>query len=240
MSIWNYVVTAHKPTNVTHSCVGNFTGPQDLNLIVAYILFPSSLRVLLLFHYLFSISWFIFQFHSVNVHESRFTCFLLMVCRYTIYFSFYFRIFILDLLFYSLDSVTLLVFELNHFRIIYCCSCYFHVLFWRLCNRVGLMWISSVAVCVGCSIIWKNRYSRAFSPSCENDKNIFVSSMLYNILVLFSIKSLHGFFLCLIVCVSNRVKHRIYCSLLLKDINSAFFNGIPKLPSLLHGMHKKT
>nr|XP_027191973.1 DNA damage-binding protein 1 isoform X1 [Cicer arietinum] len=35
MSIWNYVVTAHKPTNVTHSCVGNFTGPQDLNLIVA-------------------------------------------------------------------------------------------------------------------------------------------------------------------------------------------------------------
>ncbi|KAH1142164.1 hypothetical protein GYH30_033031 [Glycine max] len=23
MTIWNYVVTAHKPTNVTHSCVGN-------------------------------------------------------------------------------------------------------------------------------------------------------------------------------------------------------------------------
>ncbi|KAH1099267.1 hypothetical protein J1N35_016188 [Gossypium stocksii] len=35
MSTWNYVVTAHKPTNVTHSCVGNFTGPQELNLIVA-------------------------------------------------------------------------------------------------------------------------------------------------------------------------------------------------------------
>uniref|UniRef100_A0A6N2MA95 DNA damage-binding protein 1 n=1 Tax=Salix viminalis TaxID=40686 RepID=A0A6N2MA95_SALVM len=35
MSVWNYVVTAHKPTNVTHSCVGNFTSPQDLNLIVA-------------------------------------------------------------------------------------------------------------------------------------------------------------------------------------------------------------
>ncbi|KAM7524858.1 hypothetical protein LguiA_014760 [Lonicera macranthoides] len=34
-SIYNYVVTAHKPTNVTHSCVGNFTGPNDLNLIVA-------------------------------------------------------------------------------------------------------------------------------------------------------------------------------------------------------------
>ncbi|KAM7270364.1 hypothetical protein ACFE04_029578 [Oxalis oulophora] len=35
MSIWNYAVTAHKPTNVTHSCVGNFTGPQELNLIIA-------------------------------------------------------------------------------------------------------------------------------------------------------------------------------------------------------------
>ncbi|KAH7654344.1 DNA damage-binding protein 1 [Dioscorea alata] len=35
MSVWNYVVTAHKPTNVTHSCVGNFTAPQELNLIIA-------------------------------------------------------------------------------------------------------------------------------------------------------------------------------------------------------------
>ncbi|KAI3988674.1 hypothetical protein MKX01_027038 [Papaver californicum] len=35
MSLWNYVVTAHKPTNVTHSCVGNFTSPHELNLIVA-------------------------------------------------------------------------------------------------------------------------------------------------------------------------------------------------------------
>ncbi|KAL3643734.1 DNA damage-binding protein 1a [Castilleja foliolosa] len=35
MSVWNYVVTAHKPTNVTHSCVGNFTAPNELNLIVA-------------------------------------------------------------------------------------------------------------------------------------------------------------------------------------------------------------
>ncbi|GMN54596.1 hypothetical protein TIFTF001_023726 [Ficus carica] len=35
MSIWNYVVTAHKPTNVTHSCVGNFTAPHELNLIIA-------------------------------------------------------------------------------------------------------------------------------------------------------------------------------------------------------------
>jgi len=36
MSSWNYVVTAHKPTNVTHSCVGYFTNPQELNLIIAY------------------------------------------------------------------------------------------------------------------------------------------------------------------------------------------------------------
>ncbi|XP_020248507.1 DNA damage-binding protein 1a [Asparagus officinalis] len=35
MSMWNYVVTAHKPTNVTHSCVGNFTSPHELNLIIA-------------------------------------------------------------------------------------------------------------------------------------------------------------------------------------------------------------
>ncbi|XP_074558641.1 DNA damage-binding protein 1a [Curcuma longa] len=35
MSVWNYVVTAHKPTSVTHSCVGNFTSPQELNLIIA-------------------------------------------------------------------------------------------------------------------------------------------------------------------------------------------------------------
>eukprot|EP00966_Prymnesium_polylepis_P240241 5555660-Prymnesium_polylepis.1 len=32
---FNYVVTAHKPTNVTHSLTGNFTGPDELNLIVS-------------------------------------------------------------------------------------------------------------------------------------------------------------------------------------------------------------
>ena len=32
---FNYVVTAHKPTAVIKSCVGNFTGPSDVNLIVA-------------------------------------------------------------------------------------------------------------------------------------------------------------------------------------------------------------
>ena len=43
MSGWNYVVTAHKPTNVTHSCVGYFTNPQELNLIIAYPHFGGSL-----------------------------------------------------------------------------------------------------------------------------------------------------------------------------------------------------
>jgi hypothetical protein len=33
----NYVVTAHKPTAVTHAVVGNFTSPTDVNLIVAYV-----------------------------------------------------------------------------------------------------------------------------------------------------------------------------------------------------------
>lgn len=32
---WNYVVTAHKPTNVTQSVVGHFTSPKDINLIIS-------------------------------------------------------------------------------------------------------------------------------------------------------------------------------------------------------------
>ncbi|CAN1823275.1 DNA damage-binding protein 1 [Linum perenne] len=55
MSVWNYVVTAHKPTNVTHSCVGNFTSPQELNLIIAkctrieiHLLTPQGLQSFLL------------------------------------------------------------------------------------------------------------------------------------------------------------------------------------------------
>ncbi|XWS62379.1 hypothetical protein CRYUN_Cryun06bG0005900 [Craigia yunnanensis] len=54
MSVWNYVVTAHKPTNVTHSCVGNFTSPQELNLITAkctrieiHLLTPQGLQPML-------------------------------------------------------------------------------------------------------------------------------------------------------------------------------------------------
>eukprot|EP00240_Pyramimonas_obovata_P000173 CAMPEP_0118957844 /NCGR_PEP_ID=MMETSP1169-20130426/62317_1 /TAXON_ID=36882 /ORGANISM="Pyramimonas obovata, Strain CCMP722" /LENGTH=1091 /DNA_ID=CAMNT_0006905945 /DNA_START=129 /DNA_END=3404 /DNA_ORIENTATION=- len=35
MSIWNYCVTAHKPTSVTHSCVGHFTSETEVNLIIA-------------------------------------------------------------------------------------------------------------------------------------------------------------------------------------------------------------
>ncbi|KAM0921927.1 hypothetical protein ACQ4PT_006526 [Festuca glaucescens] len=54
MSKWNYVVTAHKPTSVSHSCVGNFTGPHQLNLIVAkctrieiHLLTPQGLQPML-------------------------------------------------------------------------------------------------------------------------------------------------------------------------------------------------
>jgi len=34
MSKFNYLVTAHRPSVVTHACVGNFTSPSDLNLIL--------------------------------------------------------------------------------------------------------------------------------------------------------------------------------------------------------------
>ncbi|KAL9818275.1 putative transcription factor WD40-like family [Arabidopsis thaliana] len=54
MSVWNYAVTAQKPTCVTHSCVGNFTSPQELNLIVAkstrieiHLLSPQGLQTIL-------------------------------------------------------------------------------------------------------------------------------------------------------------------------------------------------
>uniref|UniRef100_A0A2P2KL79 Uncharacterized protein MANES_06G061000 n=3 Tax=Rhizophora mucronata TaxID=61149 RepID=A0A2P2KL79_RHIMU len=54
MSVWNYVVTAQKPTNVTNSCVGNFTSPQELNLIIAkctrieiHLLTPQGLQPML-------------------------------------------------------------------------------------------------------------------------------------------------------------------------------------------------
>ncbi|KAI4365220.1 hypothetical protein MLD38_021226 [Melastoma candidum] len=54
MSVWNYVVTAHKPTNVTHSCVGNLTSPHELNLIIAkctrieiHLLTPQGLQPML-------------------------------------------------------------------------------------------------------------------------------------------------------------------------------------------------
>ncbi|CAA7054607.1 unnamed protein product [Microthlaspi erraticum] len=54
MSVWNYVVTAHKPTCVSHSCVGNFTSPQELNLIIAkctrieiHLLTPQGLQTIL-------------------------------------------------------------------------------------------------------------------------------------------------------------------------------------------------
>lgn len=38
----HYVVSAHKPTVVTHSVVGRFTGTDDLNLIIAYACWQNS------------------------------------------------------------------------------------------------------------------------------------------------------------------------------------------------------
>ncbi|XP_047054864.1 DNA damage-binding protein 1-like isoform X1 [Lolium rigidum] len=50
---WNYVVTAHKSTAVSRSCVGNFTAPHHINLIVAkctrieiYLLTPQGLQLM--------------------------------------------------------------------------------------------------------------------------------------------------------------------------------------------------
>jgi DNA damage-binding protein 1 len=37
LSGYNYVITAHKPTSVTQSVVGSFTGSSDVNLIIAYV-----------------------------------------------------------------------------------------------------------------------------------------------------------------------------------------------------------
>lgn len=52
MSCWNYVVTAHKPSHVTHSCVGAFTSPGEANLVVGkgtrveiHLLTPQGLQV---------------------------------------------------------------------------------------------------------------------------------------------------------------------------------------------------
>ena len=51
---YNYVVTAQKPTSVTHSVVGNFTHEDELNLVVAkctrveiHLLTPQGLQAMM-------------------------------------------------------------------------------------------------------------------------------------------------------------------------------------------------
>lgn len=51
---YNYVVTAQKPTAVNAAVVGNFTGPNDLNLVIAkntrieiHLVTPEGLRPML-------------------------------------------------------------------------------------------------------------------------------------------------------------------------------------------------
>lgn len=34
--MYNYVVSAHKPSAVTHALTGHFTSPDDMNLILRY------------------------------------------------------------------------------------------------------------------------------------------------------------------------------------------------------------
>lgn len=78
MSIWNYVVTAHKPTNVTHSCVGNFTAPQELNLIIAYASLSSSSSTVRVF----TLVSLICSFVSGNALVSKYICWLLRDFRF--------------------------------------------------------------------------------------------------------------------------------------------------------------
>lgn len=35
--LYNYVVTAHKPTAVSHAAMGSFTSPTDVNLIIGCV-----------------------------------------------------------------------------------------------------------------------------------------------------------------------------------------------------------
>lgn len=69
MSVWNYVVTAQKPTSVTHSCVGNFTSPQELNLIVAYGSFPLFCRPYFFFLPTLCVKMLIWGFRVFSVHH---------------------------------------------------------------------------------------------------------------------------------------------------------------------------
>ena len=75
MTIWNYVVTAHKPTNVTHSYVGN--------LIIAYLLILFPFPRVPFFSFIFVSTYlpFHFVFLPGNARASRFTCFLPKACR---------------------------------------------------------------------------------------------------------------------------------------------------------------
>ena len=43
---YNYVATAHKPTSVEHSAVGNFTSAHDQNLIISYVLSIGNVSIL--------------------------------------------------------------------------------------------------------------------------------------------------------------------------------------------------
>lgn len=109
---------------------------------------------------------FLFCFHPGNALASRFTCLLLMACRYTqsiftrTFFDFELDRWIFELNPSILNSIILLEHVVT-----------FHVLnFGWLCNRMDFLF----AVYIGCAIIWKNCYTWAFSPSCENKASLFL------------------------------------------------------------------
>jgi hypothetical protein len=143
MSTWNYVVTAHKPTNVTHSCVGNFTSPQDLNLIIAFVLFNTTLILGFFLFFLQFLNLFIFFFQEMHSHRDSFA-----------YSS-------------GLTGIHNNFFDFVSAQSSFCCCCCCCWLIF-LINLIFLF-----AVYLRCAVIWKNCYARAFSPSCENHKSIF-------------------------------------------------------------------
>lgn len=57
-----YVVTAHKSTAVTHTVVGNFTSPTDLNLIVG-----KHTRIEGSFQIIFTVRRFIMNFRETKL-----------------------------------------------------------------------------------------------------------------------------------------------------------------------------
>jgi hypothetical protein len=76
---YNYVVTAHKPTGITHAIVGQFTSPDDVNLITAY-----GVECACTFnHEMLTVLVLVGQVHALKSTLSRQKAFRLSCCRTT-------------------------------------------------------------------------------------------------------------------------------------------------------------